>query len=111
MYTRWTHLLFLQTTLKEYEYIYKDNKESSLEEAEEMCSRYKDYHLISLSSHEEQQLIQALFKDLSSVNHRSTYYIFISLKKQVNVHNNVCTCTYMDLYGTPVIRILTDKLP
>ena len=84
MYTRWTHLPFLQTTLKEYVhvYIHKDYEESSLEMAEEMYNRYNGYHLLSLNSHEEQQLIQALFLELSSVKEQSTYYIFISLKKK-----------------------------
>ena len=85
MYTPWKHLPFLQTTLKEYVYIHKDNEESSLEMAEEMCNRYNGYNLLSLNSHEEQQLIQALFHELSSVKDQSTYYIFISLKIQVRV--------------------------
>ena len=86
---------FLQTTLKKYVYIHKDNKESSLEEAEEMCNRYNGYHLLSLSSHEEQQLIEAMFYDLSPVKDRRTYYIFISLKKQVHVRmfaHRKCIC-------------------
>ena len=85
MYTRWKHLPFLQTTLKEYVYIHEDNEESSLDMAEEMCNRYNGYHLLSLNSHEEQQLIQALFHELSPVKDQRTYYIFISLKKQVRV--------------------------
>ena len=78
-------LTLLQTTLKEYLYIHEDNEESSLEMAEEMCNRYNGYNLLSLNSHEEQQLIQALFHELSPVKEQRTYYIFISLKKQVRV--------------------------
>ena len=76
---------FLQTTLKEYMYIQQDVEESTLEMAEEHCGRSDGYHLLSINSHEEQQLIQALFHDLSPAKHRSTYYIFISLKKQVRM--------------------------
>ena len=105
MYTRWTHLTFLQTSLKEYVYIHKANEESSLEEAEEMCSSYEGYHLLSLSSHREQQLIEALFYDLAPVKDRSAYYIFISLKKQVHIrmfahiHAFIWDSRDMNIYG------------
>ena len=66
-------------------YIQQDVVESSLEMAEENCGRSDGYHLLSINSHEEQQLIQSLFYDRSPAKHRTTYYIFISLKKQVSM--------------------------
>ena len=68
--------------------MYLDNEEieeSSLEDAEEMCSNSDGYHLLSINSCEEQRLLQAMFLDRSIRNHRSTHYILISLKKHVRI--------------------------
>ena len=60
----------------------------SLEMAEEFCTREDGLHLLSINSHEEQQLVQRYLYKLLPYYHIDTIYRFIGLRK---VHNHVST--------------------
>ena len=63
--------------------MYENIENASLEMAEEMCVKRKGYHLLSINSHEEQQLIHNYYIGLVQNYDVNTIYLFISLKKQV----------------------------
>ena len=76
-------LLSLQTKLAEYTYLYKNIENTSLEMSEALCEQDNDSHLLSINSHEEQQLVHSFYNEMMDSYHYDTFYIFISLKKQV----------------------------
>ena len=82
--------VFLQTELTEYKYIDKNNEKISLDMAEKMCADENGYHLLSINSHEEQQLLEDYFNKVANFYHINTIYLFISLKKQVQVGFLLC---------------------
>ena len=70
----------------------------SLEMAEEMCANRHGYRLLSINSHEEQQLMKHFFHKLENVYRVNTIYLFISLKKQVHVHY-IARCINVAIYS------------
>ena len=79
------HNVSLQTKLTEYKYIHENTEHISLDIAEKLCADEDGYHLLSINSHEEQQLLEEYFNELANFYHRNTIFIFISLRKQLLV--------------------------
>ena len=77
--------VFLQTELTEYKYIDKYNVNISMHMAEKICADEEGYHLLSINSHEEQQLLEEYFNKVADFYHINTIYLFIGLRKQVQV--------------------------
>ena len=53
----------------------------SVEMAEDVCASEPNSHLLSINSHEEQQLVQLYFHKMSYIYNINTTYLFIGLKK------------------------------
>ena len=56
---------------------------TSLDMAEEMCDNIGGYHLLSINSHEEQQILYNFFNGLVMFYNTNTIHLFISLQRQV----------------------------
>ena len=77
--------VFLQTNSSRYLYIDENTRNISPDIAEQMCVDEDGYHLLSLNSHEEHQLLEEFFNELTDFHHINTIYLFISLRKEIRV--------------------------
>ena len=75
--------MYYVTLQTKYIYIHQNIENKSLEGAEELCENVRGYHLLSINSHEEQQLLEDFYNEMMEFHHPDTIYIAISLKKQV----------------------------
>ena len=75
--------MYYVTLQANYKYMHKNVENKSLAMAEELCGNVSGYRLLSINSHEEQQIIEDFYNEMIESYHPDTIYIAISLKKQV----------------------------